>query len=277
MLRAYSYAKINLFLHITSKRSDGYHNIYSLLTKISLFDYLSVEKSEHFSIKSNNEYLSIKDNNILYTLYSKLKGQYNIMPCSIILNKNIPVGAGLGGGSSNVAVFLELLIKMNKLDLSTEVKKDLLASISADAPYFLYNGPRIISGIGDVISDRVTIPGFYILLIKPSFSMSTKDIYQSGRVDITVKPPHFSGGAFSYNDLIRHAHNDLERAIFHVKPYLFELKKLLKKQGADICLVTGSGSAIYGIFSSKKDLLSAHTFFLNNFNDLAIYKLSNIN
>ena len=276
MLKAYSYAKINLFLYITSKRSDGYHNIYSLLTRINLFDYLSVEKSEYFSIKSNNECLSIKDNNILYILYLKLKEKYNIMPCSIILYKNIPVGAGLGGGSSNIALFLELLIKMYNLHLSTDEKKVILSSISADAPYFLYNGSRIISGIGDVISERVTIPGFYILLIKPPFSISTKDIYQSGRVDITVKPPIFSYGAFSYNDLIDYAHNDLERAVFYEKPILLELKKLLKKQGADICLVTGSGSAIYGIFSSKKNCLSACRFFANNFNDLALYKLINI-
>lgn len=276
MLKAYSYAKINLFLYITSKRSDGYHNLYSLITRISLFDYLLVNKSDNFCIKSNNEDLSINDNNILYNLYIKLKEKYNIMPCNIILHKNIPIGSGLGGGSSNVAVFLELLTKMYKLQLTMEEKNILLSSISADASYFLYNGPRLVSGIGDKISNVISIPGFYILLIKPPFSISTRDIYQSGHIAITAKPPVFSSNAFSYNDLMRYAHNDLEKAVFYNKPYLFEIKKLLKKHGAEISLVTGSGSAIYGIFSSKRDCFSAYTFFANNFNDLEIYTLTNI-
>lgn len=276
MLKAYSYAKLNLFLYVTSKRKDGYHNIYSLITRINLFDYLEVEKSEDFCIETNIEDLLDHKKNILFVLYRKIKEKYNIMPCRVVLYKNIPIGAGLGGGSSNVATFLELLIKLNNLTISTKEKISLLASISADAPFFLHSGHRIISGIGDIVSDEITLPKFYILLIKPSFSIKTKDIYESGHINITEKLPISFVNKIYYSDLIRSLHNDLEVAIFCKEPYLAEIKKLIKKHGADACLVTGSGSALFGIFSSQIALMNAYTFFSNNFPDHKVYKVINI-
>jgi 4-diphosphocytidyl-2-C-methyl-D-erythritol kinase len=276
MLKAYSYAKLNLFLYVTSKRKDGYHNIYSLITRINLFDYLSVEKNKKFCIETNIEDLLDYKKNILFVLYRKIKEKYNITPCRVILYKNIPIGAGLGGGSSNLAVFLELLIKLYNLSLLDQEKISLLGSISADAPYFLHTGHRIISGIGDIVSDEIILPKFYILLVKPPFSIMTKHIYESGRINITEKPPISFGNNLRYSDIIKCLHNDLERAVFFKEPCLAEIKKLIKKHGADDCLVTGSGSALFGIFSSKSALMNAYTFFSNNFPDYKLYKVINI-
>jgi 4-diphosphocytidyl-2-C-methyl-D-erythritol kinase len=276
MLKAYSYAKVNLFLYVLSRRNDNYHDLYSLVTRVNLFDYISVEKSAQFKIKCNIASLSTNENNILYKLYLKVEEKFNITPCSIILYKNIPIGAGLGGGSSNAAALLELLVKLYKLTLTLSQKISLLSSISADAPYFLHKGARIISGIGDKISDPINIPKFYILLIKPSYSIATREIYESGLVNITKNMPSFPIKEFNYGELIAHAHNDLEKAIFNSKPDLYELKKLITIKGADISQVTGSGSAIYGVFSSKKVFFNAYRYFQDNFKGLTIYKLTNI-
>jgi 4-diphosphocytidyl-2-C-methyl-D-erythritol kinase len=276
MLKAYSYAKINLFLYVTSKRADGYHDLYSLITRVNLFDFVALKKNEKFCIQSNIIELSDSTKNVIYKLYLKLKDKYNIKPCKVILYKNIPIGAGLGGGSSNASVFLELLTKLYKLPLSLEEKNSLLSTLSADSPYFLYTGARIVTGIGNIISNEIILPKFYILLLKPPISLLTKEIYESGYVNITLEPPTIKSNLLFYNNLMKYIHNDLEEAVFYKEPYIMELKKLLKKHGADASLVTGSGSAFFGIFSSKLALINAYNYFHHNFNDLKVYKLTNI-
>lgn len=276
MLKAYSYAKINLFLYVTSKRADGYHDLYSLITRVNLFDFVALKKNEKFCIQSNIIELSDSTKNVIYKLYLKLKDKYNIKPCKVILYKNIPIGAGLGGGSSNASVFLELLTKLYKLPLSLEEKNSLLSTLSADSPYFLYTGARIVTGIGNIISNEIILPKFYILLLKPPISLLTKEIYESGYVNITSEPPTIKSNLLFYNNLMKYIHNDLEGAVFYKEPYIMELKKLLKKHGADASLVTGSGSAFFGIFSSKFALINAYNYFHHNFNDLKVYKLTNI-
>ena len=276
MLKAFSYAKINLFLYVTSKRADGYHDLYSLITRVNLFDFLALEKNEKFTIQSNIIELSDITKNIIYKLYLKLKDKYNIKPCKVLLYKNIPIGAGLGGGSSNASVFLELLTRMYELPLLLEEKNQLLSTLSADSPYFLHTGARLVTGIGNIVSKEIILPKFYILLIKPSTSLLTKEIYESGHVNITLEPPIIKGNLLFYNDLMKYIHNDLEGAVFYKEPYIKELKKLLKKHGADASLVTGSGSAFFGIFSSKVAFINAYNYFYHNFNDLKVYKLTNI-
>ncbi|MDY6820115.1 MAG: 4-(cytidine 5'-diphospho)-2-C-methyl-D-erythritol kinase [Deferribacterota bacterium] len=272
MYKAFSYAKINLFLHILSKRDDGYHNINSLFTRVSLCDYISVEKADAFIIKSNIKSLEDK-NNLIYKVYAKLKKIYSIPPIEVNLYKNIPLGSGLGGGSSNAAVFLNILDLWFDLGLTINDKKEILSDISSDAIYFLYKGSRIISGKGENVSRNILLPKFNILLIKPPFDISTRDIYNSGLIQYS------NNKEFKINyylDLIGLMYNDLERPIFDRYPLLKNLKDMLINCGADNALVTGSGSCVYGIFSSKYYLNRGYRLMKNKFRECNFYRLINI-
>jgi len=258
-----SYAKINIFLHIIDKRNDGYHNIFSLMTKIGLYDTIFIEKSDNFKIDSNVRWLPTDENNIVYKIYQKVKEIYDIPPVRFSIFKNIPAGAGLGGGSSNAEAGLTLLDRYFGLNMGYQEKMDILRSVGSDTAFFLVkDGVAYAEGRGEIVSKGPLLPKAKILLVKPSFSVSTKEAYEGVKLRLTN---NYNKGKIQsfvrYGDMIKMLENDFEYTIFEKHPELGWIKKMLSNFGADGALMSGSGSTVYGLFSDEKKMNEAERFF----------------
>jgi 4-diphosphocytidyl-2-C-methyl-D-erythritol kinase len=178
-------AKINLFLNLVNKRSDGFHELQSLIVKIDLFDELLVEKSNKFSLEINGEFtkfIDIKDN--LFTkIFEYFIKNFDINSnLKISLQKNIPVGAGLGGGSSNGAYFIKILNEIFDLKLSTSAMQKISLNFGSDIAFFFEDKPCLMSGRGEFLTPiskfKNDFEDLKILLINPKIYLSTKEIFQ---------------------------------------------------------------------------------------------------
>ena len=258
-----SYAKINIFLHIIDKRNDGYHNIFSLMTKIGLHDTIFIEKSDNFKIDSNVRWLPTDENNIVCKIYQKVKEIYDIPPVRFSIFKNIPAGAGLGGGSSNAEAGLTLLDRYFGLNMGYQEKMDILRSVGSDTAFFLVkDGVAYAEGRGEIVSKGPLLPKAKILLVKPSFSVSTKEAYEGVKLRLTNNYNKDKIQSFvGYGDMIKMLENDFEYTIFEKHPELGWIKKMLSNFGADGALMSGSGSTVYGLFSDEKKMNEAERFF----------------
>ncbi|MGA1846732.1 4-(cytidine 5'-diphospho)-2-C-methyl-D-erythritol kinase [Deferribacter abyssi] len=272
------YAKVNLFLYVTGKRDDGYHNLFTLFSRINLFDTLCVEPAEEFEIVCNNSSIPVDKKNLIYKVnekLSKIRGFDGRV--RVYLYKNIPVEAGLGGGSSNAAGFLKLINKIYNFGLRLDEMKSILKDISADAPFFLQEKPLIARGIGDEFVKSLDLFPIYLLLVKPPFGISTKNVYNSRNLTLTSEPLITNiHSLLDFETLISYMHNDLENAVL----YKFSELKLIKRQmlnfGAVKSLMSGSGSTIFGVFPSLHKLERAYNYFRNLNKNYFVYKTTTL-
>jgi len=253
-------AKINWFFKVIGKRDDGYHNIMSLMQCISLYDNLMFEHSDLIEVESD---LDIPlDDNLVYKAASLLK-QYTSYKkgAKIVLQKNIPIGAGLGGGSSDTAYTLSGLNRLWGLRLNNRELSLIGAEIGSDVPFFL-NGPSaLVEGRGEKVTPFKINSSVVLLLIKPLFSVSTAWAYTSfDKITInrlTKKPVDIKlfCHAFKKQDfasLSTKLNNDLEKVVIERYPVVREIKYRLLERGAVISAISGSGPTIFGVFESKK-------------------------
>ena len=258
-------AKINLNLEITGKRPDNYHNINSVFQKISLYDelYIYKLKTDEFILETNFAELNNKDN-IIYKAYESLKNRYkSISGVKVILNKKIPMKAGLGGGSTDCASFILGINKLFNLNLSKEEIEQISKKLGADVVPCLYNKAILAEGIGDVITKINTNFKYYILIIRPNMSCSTKEMYN--KIDEknsilqknTTKEIIKALETNNINLLAKNMYNVFEEAI-EDKLILNKIKNELLEKGACGSLMTGSGSCIYGIFDTKENVKRAY-------------------
>ncbi|GAB4221769.1 MAG: 4-(cytidine 5'-diphospho)-2-C-methyl-D-erythritol kinase [Francisella sp.] len=234
----YSYAKINLFLHILNKRLDGYHNIQTWFTFIDLKDVLifKFNNSNNIKIKSNVE-ISLKEDNLIYKAIKEFKYVYDIKSIGLDIDviKNIPMGAGLGGGSSNAATTLIALRDYYLPELSNEDMMPLARKLGADVPVFLYTKSAWAEGIGDLLYPK-DFAQHYVLLVKPDIYISTKDFFASKDL---IKSNNILSKDLSFNPSIMH--NDFERVFFAKYP---EFKQYLYSIDSNFRM-TGTGSCFY--------------------------------
>lgn len=245
MISLPSYAKINLFFRVLSKRSDGYHNIASLYQKIHLSDQLTFTFSHSFDqFSSNVEDLQWDPTNLIYKATQKFRLYSDLHdPISVKLIKKIPIGAGLGGGSSNAATTLLALNQLFDYPLTENQLLEIAKTIGADVPFFIKNiSSAYCTGIGDILTpvEITAIRKGYLLI--PDFAMSTPEVYRYCQPNAcsSVDPQEILNSFSSQSPLLV---NDLESAAFGLKPLLREYKQLLEKNGP--CLMTGSGSALF--------------------------------
>ncbi|MEJ5287137.1 MAG: 4-diphosphocytidyl-2-C-methyl-D-erythritol kinase [Candidatus Kapaibacterium sp.] len=249
-----SYAKINLGLEILEKRPDGYHNIYSIFLPITLFDEIHFKTASNFTItiEPNNIEIQFKEN-IIYKTIKLIQNKYkiNINSLHIHLVKRIPIGAGLGGGSSNAATTLLALNELFKLNLDKEQLIELARKLGADVPFFIDPRPSLVSGIGDII-EPIDFPfDFDILVVYPNFQISTAYAYSLIENLIPKKPTNIQKVINSLLDLStfkEYFSNDFEKYLFPKFPALGEIKSKLYELGAQFASLSGSGSAVYGVF-----------------------------
>ena len=247
----YPNAKINIGLKIISKRKDGFHNLSSFFHPIPLCDVLEVNIDNKL-ISSKITYSGIifpnpKDDLVL-KVYNLLRKDFILPSLRIHLHKNIPYGSGLGGGSSDATHMLILLNKMFDLKLKHDDLIKYAVSIGSDCSFFLYNSCSYISGVGNNIKPvQFNLQGYYIVILQPQCSLSTAEVFAKYQIKKNVQ----SLSNYNWKDGFTHFVNDLETVSFNLCPELKKCQSQLKKMGAEYISMSGSGSAIYGLFKNK--------------------------
>ena len=259
-------AKVNLTLEILNKREDGYHNLKSVFQKINLYDEIIIKKANNgdkLELQTNIEALNNQDN-IIYKAYEKLRQRYKkITGIKVVLNKRIPMQAGLAGGSTDCASFILAINKLFDLKLKRKDIIDIGKSLGADVVPCLYNSAIIGEGIGDIITKINTDYKYYLVLIKPNISCSTKELFKildENKQRKTIDTTDEIVKAIQEKDIKLIAKN-LYNRFEYVMPdkELFQnLKEELLKNGAIGASMTGSGSCVFGIFENKQKAKKAY-------------------
>ena len=249
-------AKINLFLRVLRKRADGYHDIVSLMQKITLYDELIFSpRPKGIVLKCPDSDLPTSEDNLVFRA-AQFIFAYADYPSGveITLTKKIPLAAGLGGGSSDAATTLIALNKICSLNLKKNELMKLGAKIGADVPFFIFGNNALASGIGDKLKALQNLPKINLVLIKPRFELSTKMVYKNLNLRLTRGKNNYSIPRFlKMGDIIRELHNDLESVSLKMHPELNDLKQMLLRHGALGALMSGSGPTVFGIFRDGKE------------------------
>jgi 4-diphosphocytidyl-2-C-methyl-D-erythritol kinase len=246
-------AKVNLRLEILKKREDGYHELRTILQKINLHDLLhfSLKKERGISIKTNHPNLPVGKRNLVYqAVQSILKKSDYKKGVLIEIEKRIPLGAGLGGGSSNTATTLKAMNQLLKINLPKKELMRMGLEIGADVPFFFLEGAAIASGIGERLK-KIELPGLWFVLIYPNFEVSTRWAYQN--FILTKRRFHFNlhGLLRTPKEISNLLWNDLEGVVSREYPQIGVMKKMLYSAGALGALMTGSGPTVFGVFSEE--------------------------
>lgn len=264
-----SYAKINIGLDVIGRRDDGYHNLRMIMQTIDLYDIVTVEKSETSGIyiKTNLSYLPTDKKNIVYKAADSFLTKFNIKEgLRINLSKNIPVAAGLAGGSSNGAVTLRLLNQMFNTGLSRDELMEIGLSLGADVPYCFLMGTALSEGIGEILTPIKPIPDCDILIVKPNISVSTKYVYSNLNLTSTTSHPDIDSmlkaiDIGDLNGLTKYMDNLLQTVTIPKHPIIIDIKNQMEELGAMTALMSGSGPSVFGIYDDKNTALRAYDYF----------------
>lgn len=271
MLKKRAYAKINLFLRILNKRDDGFHNIETIFYRINLFDELVLSPHYNILITSNNSKLPINENNFCYKAALELKNEMGIDEgVHINIQKNIPIGGGLGGGSSDAATVLKLLPKLWNIEVADNIIFKVAQKIGSDVPFFLNSKTSYARGRGDLLKETEIKFPFWILGIHPKFSVNTKWAYETlSKNRSTIPTSYFEIESFDFNKYLENiSHfsvNDFEGVVFNRFEFLREIKIEIEKREAIATLLSGTGSSIFGIFENEVALNKAKEFFKDKY------------
>ncbi len=264
-MQSYPHAKLNLGLHITARRPDGYHNLETIFYPIPLCDELEVTPrtgdipaascstdtihTADYSLRLCGTPIEGEpESNLIIRAYRLLKDEFHLPPLSITLRKVIPSGAGLGGGSADAAFMIRMLNEQFELNLSTEEMERRVGTLGADCAFFIKGAPTFATGIGNEFSPvQCSLAGWHLVLVKPDTFISTREAYAG------VKP---HAAAEHLPDLVRlpieewrgRMVNDFEASIFPAHPEVAAVKERLYELGASYASMSGSGAAVFGLF-----------------------------
>jgi 4-diphosphocytidyl-2-C-methyl-D-erythritol kinase len=250
----FSNCKINLGLQIVSKREDGFHNLETIFYPIPFYDVIEIIEAKEFLFTSTGLEIDGKsDTNLCVKAYNLLKKDFAILPnMHLHLQKNIPMGAGIGGGSANAAYTLQLINKKFDLNISKEELKTYASELGSDCSFFIENQTCFASGRGEILSPIVFhLNDYTILLLFPGIHISTKNAFEN------IVPKN---GNISLQQIIKEPietwknklTNDFEQTAFSAHPILQDYKNELYNLGALYASMSGSGSTIYGIFNKNQ-------------------------
>lgn len=252
--------KINLGLDVLGKRENGYHDVRMVMQTVYLYDQIWMVKTKEPGIwlSTNLFYLPVNENNLAYRAAELLMKEFGIQEgIKIILDKHIPVAAGMAGGSSNAAAVLFGMNRMFSLGLSQKELMERGVSLGADVPYCIMRGTVLAEGIGEKLTPLPPMPRCFVLLAKPSISVSTKMVYEKLDSHEIAKHPDIDGiiEGLKGRDLLSVAAcmgNVLEKVTVEAYPVINEIKEVMKKQGALNAMMSGSGPTVFGLFDDKK-------------------------
>ena len=260
MITALSPAKVNLILKVLRRREDGYHDIASLMQKVSLADEMEFAPGQDgISLSCPGSDLPTGEGNLVVRAARALFAEAGFAGgVEITLRKRIPTAAGLGGGSSNAATTLTVLNDLFRFGFDRERLIRIGARLGADIPFFIYGSPAWAFGIGELLEPAETPPGMWLVLVNPGFEVPTKWVYQSLNLPLTKTPLKYTIPTFSgVRDLAAALSNDLETVTVARHPVLEELKGFLLRQGALVSLMSGSGPTVFGLFENELDAIKA--------------------
>ena len=262
-----AYAKINLSLDILRKRKDGYHELKMIMQTVSLCDEIYIEKSDTVSIECNKDDIPLNNKNLAWKAADAFFNYTSINSgCKIKLIKHIPDGAGLGGGSSDAATVLLALNEIYNTNITNEELINIAVKIGADVPFFILKGTCLAEGIGEKLTKIENNTDPYILIHKPSFSISTKWAYENLKLDnknnynVDKIVENLKDKNYNFKDIF----NYLEDVSVSKYPQINDIKNKMKYYGATAALMSGSGSSVFGIFTDKNAAQTAFESFEKN-------------
>lgn len=274
-----SYAKINLTLDVTGKRDNGYHDVSMVMNSIGLFDILIVDTTDSgISVSSNLKYLPVNEKNIAYKAAKEFFAYTGIKGGAMIrIQKNIPVAAGLAGGSSNAAAVLTALNSLYDADLDIDELSKIALKLGADVPYCLRGGTYLAEGIGEILTPLTPLVPFYAVIVKPPVNISTAAIYEDiDNAEILKRPDNKEfikaledGNKEKICSLLC---NVMESVTEKMCPVIGEIKNQLIADGALGSLMSGSGSAVFGLFDDFKKAKKSADKFCNDYKDVFVCK-----
>lgn len=258
-MKASPNAKLNIGLNVIGRRPDGYHNLESLFVPCtSLADELEIDEASEFSVEiirdgrlmdgsAAGDWNPMKD--LTVQAYRLLKKEFGLPPVHIRLDKRIPVGAGLGGGSSDAAFALRLLSEMFDLFLPDTMLEIYAAELGSDCPFFVYNSPMFVTGRGEVLEpfELPELDDYRMEVVFPEVSVSTREAY-AGIVPSLAEIPLRQALARPVSQWKDCVFNDFEKTVFAAHPALADVKCSLYDKGAVYASMSGSGSAVFGLF-----------------------------
>jgi len=261
-----AYAKVNLGLHIIGKRHDGFHDIETIFYHINLFDELQLSASNEISITCSNREIPTDNNNLCWKAVNLLQKELGITRgAEISIKKNIPVGAGLGGGSSDAAAVLRYLPALWNANMHAVQLEKLALQLGSDVPFFLSDSSACAEGRGEMLQKIVLTLPYWIVLVNPNIHISTPWAYKelSEQRNGLFPVRQRLSGQFSNDPIqtILNSKNDFEEVVFHKFPKIKMIKNQLSKSGAALSLMSGSGSSVFGLFENEHSALSAMEFF----------------
>jgi 4-diphosphocytidyl-2-C-methyl-D-erythritol kinase len=247
-------SKINLGLWVTQRRADGYHNIQSVLYPVPWCDVLEIvpaNGSQTALTVTGGHVEGPVENNLCYRAWRLMADAYSVPPVSMHLHKVVPTGAGLGGGSSDASFVLRMLNSMFNLELDHDTLRSLAVRLGMDCPFFIENIPALSTGRGEFLKPvSLNLDGLFLVVVKPPVHVSTAAAFTG------IKPVLRENSIEEFANLPiqewRSAlHNDFEQTVFGLYPEILEIKNILYRNGAIYAAMSGSGSAVYGLFAGN--------------------------
>jgi len=267
-----SNGKVNIGLKVLKKKDNGYHNIVTIFQEIDLFDTITISKipdGVHFN--SNVDWLKNNEKNLCVVAYKLMEKNYNIGGINIDLNKNIPPGSGLGGGSSNAASIMKGVSELFNLNIPSNELEYLAVNIGADVPFFIKGSVQMGEGIGEKLTPlKKKVSGKYLIII-PDIIIDTSWAYSQFKnvLDTSASSINFASllnkKTTSFNEL-KLIENDFESIVIPTYPEIGEIKEKLCAFGAQYASLSGSGSTVFGIFNDEASLEKAFSYFTPKYN-----------
>lgn len=251
-----AYGKINVGLWVLGKRADGYHEIKTLFLPIGLYDNISISKATAFSVEGPH----YGDKDLMNLAHRFLEEKFGPLPVHIRIEKNIPAGAGLAGGTSDGAAVLKAVRDLYSLPVSDGELITQSAVLGADFPYCLYGKASVGEGIGDVLRP-VSVPSYPVLLLNPGFAVSTKNAYEAVAMNRSAGSPQeavdclISGRLEGLKDVVA---NDLYHGVAKMHPVIDEMIADLYEAGCAFSHMSGSGPTVYGLFKKVEERDAAY-------------------
>lgn len=261
-----AYAKINLSLDVIGKRpEDGYHLLEMVMQEIALYDEVTLKKSSdhHITLSNSVSFLPTDHHNIAYKACALMKKTFDLPGgYHIHIQKNIPVAAGLAGGSTNAAAVMRGICQLEGLVVSDQDLMTLSLQIGSDIPFCLVGGTALAAGIGEVITPLLSHQNYWVVLVKPSMSVSTQGVYQALRWDQVINHPNTTqlikaiekGNVY---EMANHMGNVLETVTEKDHPIITTIKQQLRTYGAIVSQMSGSGPSVFGLFRREDQAKSA--------------------
>ena len=252
-------AKVNLGLDVLRRRENGYHDVKMVMQTVNLYDTLTLSKiDEGIVITTNTGELPLNEDNLIYKA-AKLLLEYvdKKAGVSIHLDKQIPIAAGMAGGSTDAASTLLGINELYNLDLTKEELAEVGVKIGADVPYCIYGGTYLSEGIGEVLTKLPDAPDCYVVIAKSGIGVSTKYVYENLHIETVEKHPDIDGmidaiKTGSLDGVTEKMENVLETVTIKRYPEIETMKKCLLENGAENALMSGSGPTVFGIFKEEK-------------------------